>query len=48
MTIPEKQIKIKDVTKITNPRYELMKSARFCKPFIFKGYKTEKDRIVNK
>jgi len=46
MTHPEYKIIIKDVSsKITNPREELMKDSKIRKPFIFKGYTSEEDRI---
>ena len=46
MTNPEHQIKIKDISvKVNNTRDELMKDYIIRKPFIFKGYKSEEDRI---
>ena len=47
MSNPEYKIIIKDISsKVTNPRGELMmKDKTIKKPFIFKGYTTEKDRI---
>ena len=46
MSNPSNQIVIKDVTeKIENCRQELMNESKMQKPFIFKGYSTELDRI---
>ena len=46
MRNPDYKIVIKDIsTKITNPREELLKNTKLKKPFIFKGYKSEADRI---
>ena len=46
MANPEYQIVVKDISsKITNPREEMMKDTKLRKPFIFKGYITEADRI---
>ena len=46
MRNPEYKIVIKDISsKVTNPREELLKSSKLKKPFIFKGYKSEADRI---
>ena len=47
MTFPERKIVIQDKTKkITNTRaYLLNEKPGKKKPFIFKGYKTEADRI---
>ena len=46
MSNPEHQIVIKDITtKVNNPRVDLMKDEVIRKPFIFKGYKSEEDRI---
>ena len=48
MRNPEYKIVINDISsKITNPREELMKEkeSNLLKPFIFKGYKSEADRI---
>ena len=46
MSNPEHQIVVKDITtKVNNPRVDLMKDEVIRKPFIFKGYKSEKDRI---
>lgn len=46
MTNPNNKIIIKDITsKITNSREEFLKNSKIRKPFIFKGYKTEEDRI---
>ena len=47
MTIPEHLIKIKDNQTINNPRELLINESPIKKAFIFKGYKTEKERIVN-
>ena len=49
MSNPENKIIIKDISsKVTNPREELMmKDKTIRKPFIFKGYTTEKERIKN-
>ena len=46
MTNPLSQIVINDITeKVTNCRQELMNERQMQKPFIFKGYITEQDRI---
>ena len=46
MANPSSQIVITDVTeKINNCRQELMNESKMQKPFIFKGYITEQDRI---
>lgn len=46
MSNPDHQIVVKDITtKVNNPRAELMKDEVIRKPFIFKGYKSEEDRI---
>ena len=48
MRNPDYKIVINDISsKITNPREELMKEkeSNLLKPFIFKGYKSEADRI---
>ena len=46
MSNPEHQIVVKDITtKVNNPRVDLMKDEVMQKPFIFKGYKSEDDRI---
>ena len=48
MRNPEYKIVVSDVSsKVTNPREELMKEkeSKIRKPFIFKGYKSEADRI---
>ena len=46
MTIPDHQVKITDVSeKINNTREETLKQFSNKKPFIFKGYITEADRI---
>jgi len=46
MTNPSNQIVITDVTeKIDNCRQELMNESKMQKPFIFKGYTSELDRI---
>lgn len=47
MTHPGKEVIVQDVTKIESSREDLMKQSKIPKPFIFKGYKTEQDRIVN-
>lgn len=47
MTIQGNEIKVNDDVQITNTREAKMhEQALFKKNFIFKGYKTEKDRIV--
>ena len=43
MTIPEHQICIHDASEIKYPFRN--KEQKYQKPFIFKGYKTEEDRI---
>ena len=46
MTNPEHKIIIKDISKkVNNTRNELMKDNIIRKPFIFKGYNSEEDRI---
>ena len=46
MTEPKHKIVVQDVTeKIKNPRQELLNDQELQKPFIFKGYTTEKERI---
>ena len=46
MTNPLSQIVINDITeKVTNCRQELMNERQMQKPFIFKGYISEQDRI---
>ena len=46
MTLPEHIIKVRDLTsKALNSKEELLRSGKMKKPFIFKGYKTETDRI---
>ena len=46
MSNPDHQIVVKDIsTKVNNPRVDLMKDDVIRKPFIFKGYKSEEDRI---
>jgi len=46
MTLPENKIVVQDVTeKIDNPREKMYNQRIKKKPFIFKGYKTELDRI---
>ena len=46
MVNPSSQIVIKDITeKVINCRQELMNESDLQKPFIFKGYITEQDRI---
>lgn len=50
MTIPGHLIQINDNITITNPRENLLSSdiaSIKSTPFIFKGYKNEKERIVN-
>ena len=47
MTIPGKEIKITNNIQITNSRETKMhEQAMFKRNFIFKGYKTERERIV--
>ena len=46
MTLPDHKIVLKDSTvKVKNPRAQLMNESVYPKPFIFKGYKTDADRI---
>ena len=46
MINPEHKIIIKDISKkVNNTRNDLMKDNIIRKPFIFKGYKSEEDRI---
>ena len=46
MTNPSSQVVITDITeKVNNCRQELMNESKMQKPFIFKGYITEQDRI---
>ena len=46
MTHPELKVVIKDISsKVTNPREDFLKNTEIRKPFIFKGYKSEEDRI---
>ena len=46
MTNPSTQIVITDVTeKVNNCRQELLNESKMQKPFIFKGYTSEQDRI---
>ena len=46
MTLPEHTIRVRDLTsKALNSKEEILRSGKIKKPFIFKGYKTEKDRI---
>ena len=46
MANPSSQIVITDITeKVNNCRQELMNESKMQKPFIFKGYLTEQDRI---
>jgi hypothetical protein len=46
MTIPEKKIIIDDVTKkVTNARDEMFSEGGLKKPFVFKGYSNETERI---
>lgn len=47
MTIPGHLIKINDNQTINNPREQLINQSPIKKAFVFKGYKTEKERIVN-
>jgi hypothetical protein len=48
MTIPQNKITIKDGSKkIFNTRDEVLDDGDLKKPFVFKGYKTEADRIKN-
>ena len=48
MTIPQNKITIKDGSKkIFNTRDEFLDDGDLKKPFVFKGYKTEADRIKN-
>jgi hypothetical protein len=46
MTKPGKTIRIDDNKVISNSREELYHDEGIKKNFIFKGYKTEKERIV--
>lgn len=49
MTVPGNEIKVNEDVQIINTRQTTMhEQGTFKKNFIFKGYKTEKDRIVNK
>ena len=46
MTEPEHKITVQDVTdKIINTREDMLNKQELQKPFIFKGYTTEKERI---
>ena len=46
MANPSNQVVITDVTeKIENCRLELMNESKLQKPFVFKGYISEADRI---
>ena len=46
MANPSSQIVINDITeKVENCRHELMNQSKMQKPFIFKGYTSEQDRI---
>ena len=46
MTHPEMKVIIKDISsKVTNPREDFLKETEIKKPFIFKGYTSEEDRI---
>ena len=46
MNNPETKIKIKDYEeKIINPKTDMSEEKGILKPFIFKGYTTEEDRI---
>ena len=46
MTSPEHQIIVRDISdKALNAREEILRNGKIKKPFIFKGYTTESDRI---
>ena len=46
MTSPEHKITVRDLTdKALNAREEILRNGKIRKPFIFKGYTTESDRI---
>ncbi len=46
MTSPEHKITVRDITdKALNAREEILRKGKIKKPFIFKGYTTETDRI---
>ena len=46
MNDPETKIEIKNYEeRINNPKTDLLKEKEIQKPFIFKGYTTEEDRI---
>ena len=45
MTVPGHEVRLSEPVKITNTREEMLKG-NLKKPLVFKGYKTEKDRIV--
>ena len=46
MNNPSTKISIKDVTeRVENPRVDLLETKKIQKPFIFKGYTCELDRI---
>ena len=46
MNDPETKIEIKDYEeRINNPKTDMSKEREIQKPFIFKGYTTEEDRI---
>ena len=46
MANPSSQVVIKDITeKVDNCRLELMNESKMQKPFVFKGYLSEIDRI---
>ena len=46
MTSPEHQIIVRDISdKALNAREEILRNSKIKKPFIFKGYTTESDRI---
>ena len=47
MTLPEHQIRFNDDKVIENSRQELLHQGEIRRNFIFKGYKTEKERIVS-
>lgn len=47
MAHPGHEIVVQDITQIQSSRADIMNKCDFKpKPFIFKGYKTEADRIV--
>ena len=47
MTLPGHQIRFNDDKVIANSREELLHQGEIRRNFIFKGYKTEKERIVS-